>query len=167
MGFQIQLKNVGRAPANDVHVDHEIDWMLKFLPKNKIKGEKLKKIISEVEKSDVICFQKIPQELMDDEEYRQFSKEINSKDVIIKPTADRWTAMSVFPGESFEYKLGMIISGKDAKWYIDNFNKIKWLNFELTAYYKGVLLNIGKPYYSKYKALFDSNKLVPYEIESH
>lgn len=167
VSFKFKMENMGPVPANNIRVDHVVDAWIKGFSEKDIKGETIKQSLVKLKDSNVIEFLEIPMEQIDDEEMNKFFEELKTKDITYFPLYRKWKSLSLFPGNSFEYISGVEVSGKDAGWFLENFDKMRNFKIEIKIIYRGILPEIGKPYYSVYKALFEKGQMIPYETKSY
>ncbi|MDP2940522.1 MAG: hypothetical protein Q8O13_10720 [Candidatus Omnitrophota bacterium] len=167
LDFKFRLENIGRAPANDIRVKGVIYAFLKDFRKKTIEDENLKKYLKDMEDADFRDFKPLDGTKTEDRVITELMEELRSKDILMRKVPRTWKRISLFPSDSFEFIQSTLISGKDAKWFMENFNKLKMFRLELKVFYWGVLPKIGRPYYSNCTISFEKNKLLPFESESY
>ena len=163
LNFKFRIENLGKVPANQIQVKGIIYAFIKYIPGEKIKDKAMQQYFNELENAEYIQFQDMLPDEIKDPELQKLMNQMKNKDIRIKKIPRSWKRLSLFPGESFEYVQSNKIEGKDAKWFIENFNKMKSFRLEVDVFYWGILQKIGRSYHSHAIFTIEKNELFPYE----
>ncbi len=173
--FKLQLKNIGKIPANDIHGETAVFLGLsgKGTCINADMETVLKDIYYFATDSDTFDFKSISEEQLnriENKELQSYFREMKARDLTLSGMFNKgktWKMLSVFPGDTFEFEFGFKISGKDAPWAIDNIDKFQKIFLKLKVTYWGIFPKIGRNYHSICNAELFDGELMPYETESY
>ena len=166
--FRFQIKNFGSVPANHIQVDHAMETIIGKLP-----DDAVERVITEDTKEKLkspFIEGIIPLDLdydTLDNKTRKFLEEISKKDIKVESRYKKWKTLALLPNESYEYTAVVTVSGSDANWFAKEFTKDMGLQIEAKVAYRGILSNIGRPYYSVYKCVYEKDVLYPFETATY
>lgn len=153
-------------PANKIQVKGEIIAFLKVMSGEKMKEGPIKNFLDNFKNTEVAEFKKLSEDDIEGTELKETLDDMNQKDIELKNLPRPWKQISLFPGESFEYVQYIKVSGKDAEWFVVNFNKVRAFRIKMDLSYYGILPKVGRPYHSHLIVAYENNSLLPYESES-
>ena len=168
--FKFRISNTGKVPANKIHGQCVV-IVAQFpdIKEYKNKASYRNPMLPLYQDSGYINHDAVSRLIKEtpDENMKNFLEEFQAKDIHYAVIFRGFKAISIFPGDYFEFEGGVELSGRDSGWFVEHIERFMQFIIECAVTYRGIMQWFGRPYYSAYNADLINGKMIPYEIHNY